>query len=68
MGLIHWAKNFPRHLRSIHWYAQFRFDVWHWALGFRLWYDAAPGFHFDSTGCFLHVGPLHFELGGKDTN
>lgn len=63
-----WLRDFPRHWRSIRWYVRVDVDIWHWGLGFRIWYDAAPGFHFDSTGISFHAGPLHAEAGGKDTN
>ena len=66
--MFQWIRDLPRNLRTIEWWANAHYDLWNWGIGLEVWYDAAPGFHFDSTGIEVRLGPFSISAGGHDTN
>lgn len=66
--MFNWIKRFIGHLQTIRLCRIWQVDLWNWGLGFDLWYDAAPSFHFDSAGIEFRLGPLWFGAMLVDTN
>jgi hypothetical protein len=43
-------------------------DKWMFRFGVNVWWDSAPGFHFDNLGFELYFGPWTFYVGWVDNN
>lgn len=63
MRLPKWLRCLPHNLATIRPRVKVEFDLYLWAFGAALYFDAAPGdkdytFHFDEAGLIVSLGPL----------